>query len=667
MKTINRKAILSGILVSLSSFLPMAGAADASTAEEPDLLYTLDPIVVTAARYEKKDLDVPATTSVYSHKQLEATGATTVEGALRYATGIIYKAETVGSGGGEFLIRGKRRGTLVMVDGVPLNVRTGYYDLDNISLNDVDRIEVIRGGGAVLYGSDTTGGVINIITREKKANTATVAFGNFGQQKHSLSLQEGKFGIGAAYEKMGARSHVSLPSVAKNRYSSKYFNFEGGHKEIFSLTYKFDDAWKFQADYARHDYKRSYHYAYKPTPAIYDFRENTDDEYKLRLHYAKGGWQANLFYHKAHGTTDYTYWNYAAWNSSVLLGILDRTYVYESTDKVFGFDVQKEFHAGRDTYLVGLNAYRESYDHSETNKPRFNTTTTGKFMKYYPPTHVDYARNVSSFFASWSHPFDDHHSTILSARETWTSGTPDGTEYSEFTPQIQYLYKMNGTTSLYASVSKSFTLPTMGDMYGKGSTIANPGIRPEIGWHYETGVKHISGGHQWKLALFKSDVKDFIRLQTVKIGGVDEDIAMNEDTRNLGVELTCDIAGKNGWSANWGISYSNPQFYDARYPKKGWQRSYGRVQLTGGVQYQKDKWSCALSGSYLYDRVLESYQEGVRPLFITGLNLSYRPQADHEIYLNVDNLFNRSDITSHVLSRYVALATNFTLGYRVRF
>ncbi|MFC2338140.1 MAG: TonB-dependent receptor, partial [Negativicutes bacterium] len=296
--------LLAGIFAGNLWVTAAAAAPGSPAGDEVDLLYDLDPIVVTAARYEKKDLDVPATTSVYSHKQLEATGATTVEGALRYATGIIYKAETVGSGGGEFLIRGKRRGTLVMVDGVPLNVRTGYYDLDNISLNDVERIEVIRGGGAVLYGSDTTGGVINIITRERKSNMVTAAFGNFGQQKHSLSLQEGKFGFGAAYEKMGARSHVSLPSGTRNRYNSKYFNFEGGHKEIFSLTYKFDEALRFQADYARHDYKRSYHYAYKPTPAIYDFRENTDDEYKLRLHYAKDGWQANLFYHKAHGTTD---------------------------------------------------------------------------------------------------------------------------------------------------------------------------------------------------------------------------------------------------------------------------------------------------------------------------------------------------------------------------
>ena len=118
-----RKALLLGLCAGSLSFLPTV----ADAAEDPDLLYTLDPIVVTASRYETKDLDVPATTSVYNHKQLEATGATTVEGALRYATGVIYKAETIGSGGGEFLIRGKRRGTLVMVDGVPINVRTGYY------------------------------------------------------------------------------------------------------------------------------------------------------------------------------------------------------------------------------------------------------------------------------------------------------------------------------------------------------------------------------------------------------------------------------------------------------------------------------------------------------------------------------------------------------------
>lgn len=139
-----------------------------SYAVHAEEVYSLEPVLVTAERYEKRDIEIPATTAVYKQEELEKTGASTLEDALRFSTGIVFKSETSGSGGGEFLIRGKRRGTLVMVDGIPLNFRTGYYDLDTIPVETVKQVEVIRGGGAVLYGSDTTGGVINIITDKKK-------------------------------------------------------------------------------------------------------------------------------------------------------------------------------------------------------------------------------------------------------------------------------------------------------------------------------------------------------------------------------------------------------------------------------------------------------------------------------------------------------------------
>lgn len=637
-------------------------AALAEESAEPNRSFELSPMIVTASRYEKRDVEVPATTGVYSHEQLEATGATTVEGALKYATGIIYKAETVGSGGGEFLIRGKRRGTLVMVDGIPLNFRTGYYDLDNISLNDVERVEVVRGGGAVLYGSDTTGGVINIITRDKKRNSAASSFGNFGRQKHSASLQSGKLGVGTAFERQGAYAHISLPSIDKNIYNSKYFNFHGGRKNIASLTYKFDDSWKMSADYSKHKYHRSYNYANKDAEAIYDYRDVNSDEFKYVLNYNDKGWKANVFYHQHKSRTDYTYWDYPSFPSAASLGKLDKVYKTDYTDRVIGFDAQKEWDGKKDKILAGFNIYRGTYENNGKNKPVFDKKN-GKFKGYSKPTGVDYGRNVVSVFASIEHNFNDSHSAVLSTRETWTTGSPDGTEYNEFTPQLQYLYKINDDTGMYASIGKSFTLPTMSDMYGKGNTEANPGIKPETGWHYEAGIKHVSNQHQWKLALFKSNVKNFIRLQT--IGDVEK--AMNEDTKNYGLEITCDIEGKNGWSGNWGVLVCNPKFYDSRYPEKQWQRSYGRLQLTGGVAYKKDKLALALNGSYLYDRVLEAYQEKVKPLFSTGFRGSYKPEKDHEIYLNVDNILNRRDITSHVSSRYISQGTNFELGYRYTF
>lgn len=65
------------------------------------------------------------------------------------------------------VIRGVEKGTLVLVDGVPIN-QSGRYNLEDIPTDAVEKIEIVRGGGAVLYGSEASGGVINIITKEKK-------------------------------------------------------------------------------------------------------------------------------------------------------------------------------------------------------------------------------------------------------------------------------------------------------------------------------------------------------------------------------------------------------------------------------------------------------------------------------------------------------------------
>lgn len=607
-------------------------------AEEPEQVFTLDPMIVTATRTEKRDLDVPATTSIYTSKQLEATGATTVEGALKYATGIVYKSETAGDGGGEFLIRGKRRGTMVLVDGIPLNVRTGYYDLDRINIADVERIEVVRGGGAVLYGSDATGGVINIITKNKRTNSVSATVGNYGVQKYATSLQAGKLGIGASWNKKGNIYHTSE--------GDKYFNFLGGEKTILSMNYKFDDAWRVTADYNNYDYKRSYNQTSTGLPT--DKRFLDKEEYKFVLSYHKDGWNANAFYHKSSSDTKYHYWK-----NNI---IFKDAYFYGNDDKVMGLDVTKEFETKNDTVLVGVKMYNEGYNYYNFYDPAY---------KKQPKLEYDYDRNVYSVFAQLDHKFDKKNNLILGARETWTGSSPDGTNYSEFTPQIQYLHKMTDDLSAYASVGKSFTLPTLTDMYGKDQIIKNTQIRPEVGMHYETGLKYISGIHSWKLALFKSDVKDFITGATDAATG--ETYAVNEDTKNMGIEINCEITGKNGFSSNWGVSYSNPKYKSADEDNGKWKRNYGRWLLNGGLNYQQDKFNVSLNGSFMADRVLQKYQEKIKPYFYTSLNAVYKPTKNHEIFLNVDNLLNRRDITSHVSSRYISLGRNFEIGYKVLF
>ena len=224
---------------------------------------------------------------------------------------------------------------------------------------------------------------------------------------------------------------------------------------------------------------------------------------------------------------------------------------------------------------------------------------------------------------------------------------------------------MTDDPSVYASVGKSFTLPTLTDMYGKDAIIENTSIRPEIGKHYEMGLKHVSGDHSWKLALFKSDVKDFItNYEDNKTG---ESYAINEDTKNMGIELSSELVQENGLSYNWGVSYSNPQYRTPKEDNGIWKKNYGRWLLNGGVSYKEGKMNVALNASMMADRVMQKYQIPVKPYLYTSLHVSYKPVKEHEFYLNVDNLLDREDITSHVSSNYLSLGTNFMLGYRYTF
>ncbi len=628
------------------------------------VVYELNPIVVTATRYDKADLEVPATTQIVSAEQLETTGAVNAEEALRYTTGVIYKASTAGMGGGEFLIRGKRRGTLVMVDGVSINFRNSYANLDNIPIDDIERVEIIRGGGAVMYGSDAIGGVVNIITKKKKDNSVTLSAGNFGRQSHGFQVGNDKVHLGFLYDKRGEILNTSQPSTTKNKYDSKFFHFHGGEKYVGTLNFNINENLHLRTMYADHNYSRSYNYANKPAPARYDDRETDHRELQAALQYNKEGLSATLSFHRQMSRTMYDYYNYAAKESAEFLGKLDRQYHYEYTDKMLSFDIHNEWEHRHGVVIAGASIDHNSYDFYANNKPKWDRRS-GQFVGYNPETINDYSRNVYSLYASYEHDFNEEHMMTLSGRQTWTGNSPGEKEFHEFTPQVQYLYRPSEDLSFFASYGESFTLPTMNDLYGKGYDAGNVGLKPETGKHYEVGAKYRHDNALWKISVFDSDVKNFMRVKKDQVTG--EDIAVNEDTKNKGVEISVDLQHNEHFSSNWGLVVQNPKFYDARYPEDGWQRDYGRLQMNGGLRYKKDKWSVAFNASYLGRRVLSSYQEEVRPLLMTSLQVSYRPTENYEIFFDADNLFDREDITSHVSSRYNAQPFNFILGAKYQF
>ncbi|MDP1648955.1 MAG: TonB-dependent receptor [Rubrivivax sp.] len=143
-----------------------SAAAQAAGAEAP-----VPSVVVTAARHPMLETAAPAAMSVVTRRQIEARGADNVLDALRGETGVSLQGRAIG-GRKVLSLRGMdSKHTLFLVDGRRVGASDGVighsdFQYDWIAVEDIERIEVVRGPLSVLYGSEAMGGVVNVITRE---------------------------------------------------------------------------------------------------------------------------------------------------------------------------------------------------------------------------------------------------------------------------------------------------------------------------------------------------------------------------------------------------------------------------------------------------------------------------------------------------------------------
>lgn len=645
----------------------MAGAyGNASAADgTSDAVYSLNPVVVTATRYEKSDAEIPAATQTFTEEQIEQTGADNLQVALQYLDGVIDagmgpNGTSVSSMTTKNVIRGVSNGTVVMINGTPINWRTNY-NLENIPTSAVERVEVVRGGGAVLYGSQATGGVINIITKKTLPNEVKVGLGNKGRQEYAVTANAGDLSIAYTYNKWGKLGYVSSsdssikPEKTRVPVEMKQ-RFFGSEKNDFLATYKLNDHADFLYNHNESASRWAYTYTGITDPDYEDMNdhpryirryENDKDFLQFNFH-GLDGISGHVFYNyntlKTHGTDYYssTGKKYAA--PKAVRG--------QEKNKTYGYDVQKVWDGNPDqTFLIGTSLVRETFENE--------TSDTG--------------RNIISAFGSWERNLTAKDVLTLSGRGTWTTGGIQN--FHNFSGQAQYLHKLDNTQSLYASVGQSFVLPTFSQMYsreqagGISNIIGNPDLKPQKGLHYEAGWKKEETNRQYKVALFTEKIDDNISYS----GTSGRWYAINEDFKNHGIEASIRGQEDNGFTWHAGLTWQDPkskQTTEKTSAKRYWDRSYGRILLTGGVGYEKEKWTTALNFSYLADRVqspLAAHSHSVKPYLLTSMIVKYSPNKSSDIMLAIDNLLNRKDIVSHTTSDYYATPRNFILSYRYKF
>lgn len=645
----------------------MAGAYGNACAADgtSDAVYSLNPVVVTATRYEKSDAEIPAATQTFTEEQIEQTGADNLQVALQYLDGVIDdgmgpNGTSVSSMTTKNVIRGVSNGTVVMINGTPINWRTNY-NLENIPTSAVERVEVVRGGGAVLYGSQATGGVINIITKKTLPNEVKVGLGNKGRQEYAVTANAGDLSIAYTYNKWGKLGYVSSsdssikPDKTRVPVEMKQ-RFFGSEKNDFLATYKLNDHADFLYNHNESASRWAYTYTGITDPDYEDMNdhpryirryENDKDFLQFNFH-GLDGISGHVFYNyntlKTHGTDYYssTGKKYAA--PKAVRG--------QEKNKTYGYDVQKVWDGNPDqTFLIGTSLVRETFENE--------TSDTG--------------RNIISAFGSWERNLTAKDVLTLSGRGTWTTGGIQN--FHNFSGQAQYLHKLDNTQSLYASVGQSFVLPTFRQMYsreqagGISNIIGNPDLKPQKGLHYEAGWKKEETNRQYKVALFTEKIDDNISYS----GTSGRWYAINEDFKNHGIEASIRGQEDNGFTWHAGLTWQDPkskQTTEKTSAKRYWDRSYGRILLTGGVGYEKEKWTTALNFSYLADRVQSptaAHSHSVKPYLLTSMTVKYSPNKSSDIMLAIDNLLNRKDIVSHTTSDYYATPRNFILSYRYKF
>ncbi|MFY8122825.1 MAG: TonB-dependent receptor, partial [Silanimonas sp.] len=200
----NRSPLAAGLALALVA--PIVVAAPASSADASGSAETLDAVVVTATRSPMPIARGLASTTVLDRAAIEQAQAPDLIDLLARQAGIdVSRTGGPGSVSTLFLRGGNSNHVLVLVDGVRVNsVQQGLYDFSSLPIDRIERIEIVRGPRAALWGSDAIGGVIQIFTRDPGQHGAQARFGSFQRVESSaqwgVSGERGSVGIGGGVQ-----------------------------------------------------------------------------------------------------------------------------------------------------------------------------------------------------------------------------------------------------------------------------------------------------------------------------------------------------------------------------------------------------------------------------------------------------------------------------------
>jgi vitamin B12 transporter len=433
----------------------------------------LDEVVVLSSK-----LDLPfsknfRTVNIISSEDIKNSPVTNVSDLLQEITGIDVRRRGVGGVQGDLYIRGGGFDqTLLLVDGMKMDdAQTGHHTLNMIlPLYLIERVEIIKGPAARIFGQNAFNGAINIVTKDFDGEKGTIhmnlnelSYGSFEQKNISLST------------KITAENIKSLISYSGNR----------------------SDGYRHNTDFKRNNYfvKTSFNTNKSPVNIIASFNENK---------FGANGFYASPSATEQYEETQVSLLGVTTTISSEKLSITPRLYWRRGQD---------EYIYIRDNPSVYRNLHKTNKVSAELSGSYFSKSGITGFGVDLSTVNIS-SNNLGEHKRTTVNLFADHTFQLFDEKLFISPGIAlsyfSDMSFHSF-PGIDLGYNVSSDFKIYSNIGKTYRIPTYTDLYySDRTTVGNENLNPESATSTELGLKYNSSNFKFSAALFNRSAKNII-------------------------------------------------------------------------------------------------------------------------------------------------------------
>lgn len=438
----------------------------------------LDDIVVTAARREQRLADVTVPTEIVTRERIEGTGASNLAAALTEQTGIQFDGGHP-SGAGVMLQGLSNERVLVLVDGQPLYGRiSGTLDLARVPTAIVERVEIVKGPQAALYGSEAMGGVVNVVTRSPAGaglgGGARGVAGSGGRREAGMSGEFRSGGLSALAD-VGRRD-VDRAAGRPDETGALAERFD----VVGRVSWRPDSGFGLETSALVLDERQRW-----PTGTQFDFADNTQVSARVAA-----DWQLGA--HRLRPTIYLSRFEHLARRSRF-------------SQPIAGTGDRQEQRLVEAELLYGARIFGQALDAGvEVKQERIGSTDgrieggTRTLYSAEPFAQLDWSG------ARWS--------VVPGLRLSWNERWG-----STLTPRVAFRYRVSDALSVRAGAGRGFRAPDFKELYlqfindAAGYAVyGNHDLRPERSTNLSGGVEWTGARLYSRAQLFWNDLRDFI-------------------------------------------------------------------------------------------------------------------------------------------------------------